>query len=226
MPTPRPAPGGGRWVEVAPERLAGWLDRFAEGRGPVTVTAGPEQVVLTATDGALAECTVPLPPLAVDLSDPYAGLVRHAQVERRVGLLLVRLGGFATGVAVGGKLVVSKVGTRQVHGRSAAGGTSQLRFARRRVNQVTVALQAAADTAARVLLPEATSLAGVVVGGDRSAVDEVLSDRRLEPLARLVTGRLMDVPEPRHAVLVAAAVRQRAVLIRVVDPRAEAARSG
>ena len=81
-----------------------------------------------------------------------------------------------------------------------------------------VALQASADTAARVLLPTAASLDALVVGGDRTAVDGVLADRRLELLRPLVTGRLLDVPAPRQAVLEASYDGLRAVRIRVTDP--------
>ena len=80
-----------------------------------------------------------------------------------------------------------------------------------------MALQAAADVAARVLVPHAGSLDAVVVGGERGAVDAVLADRRLEPLRALVTGRLLDVPDPRHAVLEQAPSLYRAVRVRVVD---------
>ncbi|HEX4816556.1 MAG TPA: acVLRF1 family peptidyl-tRNA hydrolase, partial [Nonomuraea sp.] len=110
-------------------------------------------------------------------------------------------GGFAAGVFEGDKLVLSKVGSRQVHGRSAAGGWSQQRFARRREGQVRVALQAAADVAARVLLPEAATLDAVVAGGDKRSVETVLTDARLAPLRELVTGPLLDVPDPKLSVL-------------------------
>jgi hypothetical protein len=209
--TTRPAAGGGRWVDVAPERLQRWLDGFASRHGPVSRIAGPEVVRVTAEDGAVAEVHVPFPPLV-------GGLVEHVLADRRVGVLLVRLGGSACGVFDGPRLVASKVTTRPVHGRSAAGGWSQQRFARRREGQSRVALQAAADTAARVLLPEASSLAGLVVGGERTAVDEVLADRRLAPLRALVTGRLLDVPDPRQRVLEDSYALLRAVRIRVVDP--------
>jgi hypothetical protein len=159
----------------------------------------------------VAEVVVPFPPL-VD------GLVEHVLRDRRVGVLLVRLGGCAVGVFEGPRLVSSKVTTRQVHGRSAAGGQSQQRFARRREGQVRVALEASADTAARILLPAVGSLDAVVVGGERTAVDAVLADRRLEPLRALVTGRLLDGPDPRQKVLEASYDELRAVEIRVVDP--------
>ena len=46
----------------------------------------------------------------------------------------------------------------------------------------------------------------------------MLADRRLAPLVPLVTGRLLDVPDPRQAVLEASYDLLRAVWIRVVDP--------
>jgi hypothetical protein len=209
--TSRPAAGGGRWVTTAPERLQRWVDGFAARHGAVTRTFDEHVVRLAAEDGAVAEIEVPFPPLE-------GGLVEHVLRDRRVGVLLVRLGGCACGVFAGPRLVSSKITTRQVHGRSAAGGQSQQRFARRREGQVRVALQAFADTAARVLLPEAGWLDALVLGGERTAVEEVLGDRRLEPLRPLVTGRLLDGPDPRQKVLEASYEQLRAVWIRVVDP--------
>src|SRR5262249_13116200 len=67
------------------------------------------------------------------------------------------------------QLAASKTGSRLVHGRAAAGGWSQHRFARRRENQATAALRAAADTALAVLGPYQGRLDAVVLGGDRRA---------------------------------------------------------
>jgi hypothetical protein len=207
VPAPRPAAGGGRWVEVAPERLGRWLEGFAERHGATTVTG----TRYAAADGAVAEVEVPFPPLAGDLLD-------HVLRPRRLGLLLVRLGGHGVGVADGDRLVVSKVGSRQVHGRSAAGGWSQQRFARRREGQVRVAHDAAAQTAVDVLLPHVAGLDALVVGGEKTAVAAVLEDRRLAPLAALVSGRFLDVPDPRLVVLRAAVDQARAVTILLSEP--------
>jgi hypothetical protein len=196
---------------VAPDRLERWLAGFAERHGSTSEQASADRVVVTAADGARAELEVPFPPLT-------GHLVEHALTPRRVGVLLVRLGGYACGVFDGDALVASKVGSRPVHGRSAAGGQSQQRFARRREGQARIALQAAADTAARVLAPHAPSLQAVVVGGERTAVDAVLADRRLAALPPLVRGRLLDVPDPRHAVLETAPRLYRSVHVRVLDP--------
>ena len=217
-PSARPAAGGGRWVDVTPERLERFLAGFAERHGEVTVTARPEAVLLVAADGATAECEVPFAPLAVDESAAYAGLVPHALLDRRVGVILVRRGGFAAGVFEGARLVASKVGSRHVQGRTAAGGWSQQRFARRREGQTRVAIGAAADVAAAVLLPHAESLDALVVGGDRATCDEVLRDVRLAPLLPLLVDRRLDLPEPRQRVLESAPPAFRSVRVRLNDP--------
>lgn len=209
----------GRWVSVGPERLADWLDRFAERHGGILEsTVDPSAVAVTAADGSVADCQVPFPPLPADPSAPYGGLVAHASRDRRVGVLLVRLGGYAAGVFDGTRLVASKVGSRQVHGRSAAGGQSQQRFARRREGQVRVALAVAADVAAAVLVPAVSTLDAVVLGGDRRAVDPVLTDPRLAPLRPLVVQSRLAVPDPRLTVLQRTPAQFRAVRIRIVDP--------
>ncbi|MCW2607605.1 MAG: hypothetical protein JWO60_2298, partial [Frankiales bacterium] len=128
-----------------------------------------EGLLHTGADGSTAELVPPFRPVSEELAP-----------DLRVGVLLVRLGGYAAGVFEGGRLVSSKVGSRQVHGRSAAGGQSQQRFARRRDNQVTVAYATAADNAVRVLGSE--RLDAVVTGGERTAVEAVLEDRRLAHL--------------------------------------------
>jgi VLRF1 release factor-like protein len=53
----------------------------------------------------------------------------------------------------------------------------------------------------RVLVPAAGRLDAVVLGGDRRALDEVMADQRLAPLRALVADRVLDVPDPRLAVL-------------------------
>lgn len=227
----RPAAGGGRWVTVDPDRLAGWLAGFAERHGPLAVEPGgavtlTSAVTVTAADGSVAVCHVPFPPLAWDPADPCGGLVGHAGARRTVGVLLFRLGGHAAGVFEGSELVASKVGARQVHGRSSAGGWSQQRFARRREGQVAVAVTAAADCAARVLLPWADRLDALVLGGDRAGVAAVLADARLAAVRGKVVEPLLDVPDPRLKVLVDTPRLFRAVRIRLVEASGASGASG
>jgi peptide subunit release factor 1 (eRF1) len=121
--------------------------------------------------------------------------------ERIVGVLLVRLGGHAAGVFSGRRLVDSKVGSPLVHGRHRKGGSSARRFERRREGQARVALERAADVAVRVILPHRADLDAVVLGGDRRALPEVLADPRLRGLRPLIQEGVLEVPEPRLAVL-------------------------
>ena len=127
---------------------------------------------------------MPFPPLRGSLP---GDLVAHALADRRVGVLLVRLGGYAAGVFDGDRLVASKVGSRQVHGRSAAGGRSQQRFARRREGQVRVGAgrrgRHRGGRAAARRCPHWTPSCSAATGGP---VDEVLADPRLAPLRPLV----------------------------------------
>ena len=204
---------------MAAERLERWLAGFAERHGGARLDEATETLVrYVAGGGATADVEVPFPPLAAGAGTPE--LVAHCVAARRVGVLLVRLGGHAAGIAEGPRLVTGKVGSRPVHGRSAAGGWSQQRFARRREGQARTALQAAADVAAAVLLPEIGRLEAVVAGGDRASVTAVLSDRRLAPLAERLTSRLLDVPDPRRRVLEEAPALLRRVWIRLREPSA------
>jgi hypothetical protein len=211
----QPAAGGGRWVEVDPERLERWLDGFRERHGSIAVNAAEDRLLVAGFDGALAEL---YPPPGAASGADLAEFVAAARAPRLLGLLLVRRGGAAVGVADGSRLLRSKVDAHYVQARTAAGGWSQQRYARRRDNQARAAAEGVALVATRLLVPEAARLAAVVGGGDRGMVDAVLSDRRLVPLVNRLADRFLDVPDPRHAVLVEAVRRARAVLIRITDP--------
>jgi hypothetical protein len=196
------------------------VEGFAQRHGDIETSWSPEVVTVLAADGAVAELQVPFPPLAAPASDSLdliARFVAHAAADRMVAVLLVRRGGYAAGVVHGSRLVASKVGARHVQGRSAAGGWSQHRFARRRAGQGKAAMSAAADVAAALLLPYVGRLDGVVLGGDRASVAAVLEDPRLTPLRSLPLGPHLDVPDPRLVVLQRAVRQFRAVRIRVVD---------
>ena len=207
---------------VPAERIEGWLQRFEARHGSTTWETRDGAVEVAAEDGSSARLHPPFPPLpaaaaGTGAAAPYGGIVGHALTDRTVGVLLVRLGGHAAGIFDGTRLVTSKVGSRQVHGRSSAGGWSQQRFARRREGQVRVALQAAADVAARILVPSVADLEALVLGGDRPSGEAVLADRRLERLRGLVVEPLLDVPDPRLTVLQSTPETFRAVRIDVLD---------
>ncbi|MBM2615410.1 hypothetical protein JIG36_07510 [Actinoplanes sp. LDG1-06] len=207
----RAAAGGGKWVDVAPERLARWLENFERRHGPY----GETGLTLIAEDGATA--TWQTPPGAGEATT-MAELIERAQQPRKIGLLLARKGAVAAGIADGPELTSSKVDRNYVQGRTAAGGWSQQRFARRRDNQAKAAASDGAGIVGRVLLPAVRDISALVTGGDRAAVEAILSAPQLAPLAAVRAERFLDVPEPRHAVLVSAVAGARAVSVLVREP--------
>jgi predicted NBD/HSP70 family sugar kinase len=200
---------------VTAARFPGWVERFDQRHPGAEWRVTSDVVEVRATDGAWAQGKIPFGP-AGDLS--LAGLFTHLATSRRLGVLLVRRGGFAVAHAQGQQLVAVKVGRRHVQGRTKAGGWSQQRFARRRDNQARQAFDAAADHAVQILAPVADSLDLFVIGGDRAAVEHVLSDRRLT--------RLDDVPrhwvpvstDPRREALESAVANALSIELDVVDP--------
>jgi VLRF1 release factor-like protein len=218
---------GARRIEVAPGRFAGWIESFGDRHGAVSATSTSDSVTFSAADGSVATCQVPFPPLAPSTETEAAALAKlmaeHAGADRTVGVFLVRLGGYAAGVFTGTepKLTASKVGSRLVHGRSAAGGQSQQRFARRRENQAHQALAAAADTAAAVFGPY--SLDSLVLGGDRRAFAPIRTDPRLAKYFEAEADLFLTVPDPRLAVLKETPKLFRVIRISLVEPAVAAA---
>jgi hypothetical protein len=202
-------------------------------------------VVFVAADGAVARAHAPFPPVPglVAAREPGDGepagqgcvgqgfvgqdpgqvarvIAAHAAAGRTVGVLLVRLGGYAAGVFTGTppRLADSKVGSRLVHGRSAAGGQSQQRFARRREKQAAEALGAAADTAAAVFGRSGRPLDALVLGGDRRAVAGLRDDPRLRGYFALAVDRFLTTPDPRLAVLRETPRMFRAIRVQLTEP--------
>ena len=90
--------GGGVAVEVPPDRLVGWVNRFA-GRndGLTAVATDGLTVTVTGGDGTVATIDVPFGPMTVGAAEPVEALL---DAPRRrlgaLGLILVR-GGAAFG---------------------------------------------------------------------------------------------------------------------------------
>jgi hypothetical protein len=219
----RQVAGGGRAVEVPPERLSRWFDGFAERNGGVAGTVlSDRRVLVTAADGTTATVDLPFEPLgsrAEHAGLEIAPLVEYAVRPRRLGLVLVRKGAHSIGIAEGPRVVVSRTDRHHVQGRTAAGGWSQQRFARRRRRQGEQALAKAADDVLNVLGDQLPGLDAVVFGGDRRAVDQLRADQRLASVFAKAVDRFLDIGEPRRAVLDVAAERARALEIVVRDPR-------
>jgi hypothetical protein len=215
----RPAAGGGVVVEVPADRIAGWVNRFSgRNNGLRAVDGGPDGVRLVAADGTTADLAVPFPPMSLGEREPLEALIAHLGGIGAVGIVAVRAGAHSVGIARAGVVVSSKTDRAYVQGRTAAGGWSQQRYARRRGNQLTASLADAADAAARVLVPSAHLLDALVLAGDAAALRTVLADRRLGALAALPRREFRDVPEPRRSLLDDLAERTTVVEITVREP--------
>ena len=204
---------GSRTVLVPRERVVRWFENFATGHGEPVLSVHADALHASAPDGASAVARLPFGEAYDGPADPVA-FAAAVTMPVRWGILLVRKGGFAVATVVRGQVTESKVGQRHVQGRTKAGGQSQQRFARRRDNQARQAYEAAADHAHRVL---AGPLDALVCGGDRTAVEAVLSDPRLRVLAMLRVDPWLDVPDPRRAVLDRAVADGGSVAVTVTD---------
>lgn len=225
-------------VEVAPERLPGWVDRFVASHGAITWRAtvpGPGSGKPSpggalpargtawrgeAADGSWVECQG-----WGRAEGEWSATGSWVAPPGALLVLLVRRGGYAVAVSTAtGELLAHKVGTRHVQSRTAAGGWSQQRFARRRANQADALVDGVVGHAADIL-ERAESVgqgrvAALVTGGDPGLVGKVVDAlasgprRRLLGLPRL---ELRDVPDPRRAVLDRAIERARAVRVEVYN---------
>lgn len=204
---------GSRTVLVPRERVVRWFHNFSARHGETSFSVSGGCLDASAADGASASARLPFAEAYDGPADPSA-FAAAVTMPVRWGILLVRKGGFAVATVVRGQVTESKVGQRHVQGRTKAGGQSQQRFARRRDNQARQAYEAAADHAHRVL---GGSLDALVCGGDRAAVEAVLSDPRLRALTALRVDPWLAVPDPRRAVLDQAVEDGGSVSVTVAD---------
>ncbi len=128
----------------------------------------------------------------------------HSQLSRdyHIGLVLVRLGAYAIGVYAGERTINSKVGTGLVHGRHRQGGSSAHRFERHRDKQIETFLTRVCQRAREQLEPHIKALDYLVYGGARQTI--LLLQKQcslLEGLKTPVLPPLLDIPDPRQAVL-------------------------
>ena len=133
------------------------------------------------------------------LVEPLRSLLKR---DFRIALILVRLGTYAIGLCEGESLIASKVGTGLIHGRHRQGGSSQQRFRRHREKQIEYFLNRVCGHIREHIEPYAKTLNYVVYGGARTTI---LLLRKQCPFMgqfdRRILPPLLDIPEPRQAVL-------------------------
>lgn len=194
----------GRTAFVPAQRLTGWVERFsAAHKGLASTTDTDDGVQLAMRDGATALLT---PPWSDDgRPGRGAGLVERlaslAAQERRLGLVLVRRGGYGVGVAVAGKLVASKVGTASARSRGGDHGAA--------------IVERAVAEAAKVFAGQTFEY--LATGGDKQLVEDALGAAALRAVAARPRLAPLAVTDPKMAVLEKAAADFCAVRVQVTD---------
>jgi hypothetical protein len=209
-----------RTVDVAAARLERWVTGFEQRHPGVRALVRADRVELAAPDGSTATLFPAFAPLipgpaetpAQTPAQAAAALVANAGSVPVLRALMIRRGGYACAVLTGDRVTASKVGSRYVQGRTAAGGWSQQRFARRRDGQVHGLVGTATDVAVRVLLPGIGDDA-LITGGDRALIERVLADPRLRPLAQLRRGLHLEIGDPKFDLVTELPERGRAIRI-------------
>jgi peptide subunit release factor 1 (eRF1) len=156
--------------------------------------------------GRQAKCII-IPPFIISnkLSiDPFSlnSLQKQLSYDYIIALVLIRLGSYAIGVYRGEKRLGSKVGTGLVHGRHRQGGSSAHRFERHRDKQIEYFMTRVCQHAREQIVPYEKSLDYIVYGGARTTIIQL--QKQCPLLGRLKTPTLpplLDIPDPRQAVL-------------------------
>lgn len=204
---------GPRRLEVPAERIGRWCDGFADRHGEVTWTAQVAGFTLEAADKSTAALRGWRG--ADGLTVPPTDLRGWAAAPSLYGVVLVRRGGYSLGLVSEGQLSAHYAGTRYVQSKTAAGGWSQQRYARRRGNQADALVAAVVGRAETMWRGQ--PLSGLVVGGDKLMVESVLSELPLPAAASGERREFYDIPDPRHAVLKKVVDRAHRVAVDLVE---------
>jgi hypothetical protein len=173
-----------------------------EGTAGSTVYADGAVQIQSATEKLLVRPSFGLAHAGSYDSVHVGPLLEEIARDHVIAVVLVRLGGYAVGVFEGEVLAVSKADSRFVKNRHKQGGSSANRFRRRRDEQAKALIEEAAEVAARVLTPWQGRARFAALGGDRTAIDLVLAEKReLAWLRERSLPRFFTVEEPRRRVL-------------------------
>lgn len=219
---------GSRFLEVEPRRLPGWVERYVRARdGDVRAVVTAPGLDLVGGDGSLASVALLDPDrrpgaartgddVTATLTAEVAALAGASAETRTLLVCLVRRGGWSVGVVRDGVVLHGTTGRRYVQGVTAAGGWSQQRYARRRSGQAGKLAEDASSAVGRLLgLVPGPGPDAVVVAGDRSLAEQVLTGGPAAGLPRL--GPVEVGGEPRRADLDAAAGRVLSLRVTVHD---------
>lgn len=207
-------PGGKAAAFCLPPRLAPDETQGVCKLGDIPPDVHPHLVKLAAASrtgcyvfwSAGQKCLVvpPFPTTEKETVQPLDLAHIRSQLENdlTIALVLVRLGSYAVGVSRGETLLASKVGTGLVHGRHRQGGSSAHRFERHRDKQIETFLNRVCEHVHETIGPYVKQLDYIVYGGARDTIQ--LLQKYCPLLMQLKTPvlpPLLDIPDPRQAVL-------------------------
>lgn len=206
------APPGGRTVVVAAGEKPGDEVTALLAHLPGETREAALRFVDRATTGAVlfwspGAVHVVSPPFPVKKAGAWDGwrkgqLSEMLTARLTLGVVLVRLSGYAAGVFEGDSLVASKVGTAHVHGRHKAGGWSQQRFARRREKQARELYGRVCQAVTERFAPYGRTLDYVLLGGDRFTLQGFLAECPfLAGFGERLLERRLPVEQPNQAAL-------------------------
>ncbi len=205
-------------------RLSRYLDNLEESKRPISLkmvtpggyTDGWEWLPRPARESpaglALIECgdvsqlqAAVAPPFPISASsehDDLSALRAHIAKPATVGVILLRLGYYAIGVAREGALLVTKSGSRYVRGKHRAGGQSASRFKRNREKWIREFFDEACNVAQTRFAQSPGVIDWLALGGDRQVLTRFLNRcPYLSDLAKRTTPWQIPVHRPGRTAL-------------------------
>ena len=116
----------------------------------------------------------PFPITAASEDDDLSALRAHLAQPVTVGIILLRLGYYAVGVAKDEALTITKTGSRYVKGSHRAGGQSANRFKRNREKWVREFFDEACEVARTRFAQSPAPIDWLALGGDRQVLSRFL----------------------------------------------------
>ena len=123
-----------------------------------------------------------LPPFPIGTAsetNSFGELRRFISEPRTLGIILLRLGHYAVGIAEDGKLVTTKTGSRYVKGQHRKGGQSSNRFRRNREKWIRELFDQAGEVASSRFREYPGRIDHLALGGDRVVLGQFLKRVKL-----------------------------------------------
>lgn len=144
----------------------------------------------------------PFPIASASESNSFDDLRNFTSQPRAIGIILLRLGHWAVGIAEDGELVTTKTGSRYVKGQHRKGGQSSNRFRRGREKWIRELFDQAGEVASSRFGEYPGELDFLLLGGDRVVLGQFLKRVNLpDDLSERVLPNRVAVDQPGRKAL-------------------------